>query len=191
MNSRFLPPDASPLKAGGGGGGLSSKKVRPQNSSNPIPASRDFSLLTALVGAMIVNESERNLHQEQATSFSAFLHDLFSKSVSSESSTQAIISVAALKSLELVQEHLESISQARVISFADVENLVTNFTDELFPHLASQTFSYHIANPSLRALQAKYVDASLQEVALSEASDRTDRSLDLEQFAGELVEHNS
>ena len=71
MNSRFLPPDASPPKAGGGGGGLSSKKVRPQNSSNPIPASRDFSLLTALVGAMIINESERHLHQ--ATSNLAFL----------------------------------------------------------------------------------------------------------------------
>ena len=191
MNSRFLPPDVSPPKAGGGGGGLPSKKVRPQNSNNPIPASRDFSLLTALVGAMIVNESERNLHQEQATSFSAFLRDLFSKSVSSDSSTQAIISVAALKSLEQVQEHLESISQTRVISFADVENVVSNFTDELFPHLASQTLSYQIVNQSLRALQAKYVDASLQEVALSKESDRTDRSIDLEQFVDELAQHNS
>jgi hypothetical protein len=96
MNSRFLPPDIPPPKAGGGGGSLFSKKVRPQNSTNPIPSSRDFSLLTALVGAMIVNESERNLHQEQPTSFSAFLQDLFSKSVSSDSSTQAIISEAAL-----------------------------------------------------------------------------------------------
>jgi glycine cleavage system T protein len=128
MNSRFLPPDIPPSKAGGGGGSLSSKKVRPQNSINPIPSSRDFSLLTALVGAMIVNESERNLHQEQPTSFSAFLQDLFSKSVSSDSSTQAIISVAALESLEQVQEYLESISQSHVISFADVENVLVSAT---------------------------------------------------------------
>ncbi|NBV71927.1 MAG: hypothetical protein EBR60_07790 [Burkholderiaceae bacterium] len=82
---------------------------------------------------MIVNESERNLHQEQATSFSAFLQDLFSKVVSSDSSTQAIISEAALESLAQVQEQLERISQSHVISFADVENVVSNFTDELFP----------------------------------------------------------
>jgi hypothetical protein len=190
MNSRFLPPVVSPPKAGGGGGGLSSKKVRPQNSNNPIPASRDFSLLTALVGAMIVNESERNLHQVQPTSFFAFLQDLFSKSVSTYPSTQAIISEAALESLAQVQEQLERISQSRVISFADVENLVTNFIDELFPHLTSQTLSYQIVNQSLRALRANYVDASLLEVTLSEESDRTDRSIDLEQFVGALAELN-
>jgi hypothetical protein len=87
MNSRFLPPDIPPPKAGGGGGSLFSKKVRPQNSTNPIPFSRDFSLLTALVGAMIINESERHLHQQQESSFSTFLQNLFSKVVSSDSST--------------------------------------------------------------------------------------------------------
>ena len=191
MNSRFLPPNASPPKAGGGGGGLSSKKVRPQNSNNPIPASRDFSLLTALVGAMIVNESERNLHQEQPTSFSAFLQDLFSKSVSSDSLTQAIISEAALESLAQVQGQLERISQSRVISFADVEKLVTNFADELFPHSTIHAPAYQVTHQSLKALHAKYFDRSLIGDALSEESYRTDRSIDLEQFAGELAEHSS
>ncbi|MEY3957078.1 MAG: hypothetical protein RLZ73_1534, partial [Bacteroidota bacterium] len=191
MNSRFLPPDIPPPKTGGGGGSLSSKKVRPQNSTNPIPSSRDFSLLTALVGAMIVNESERNLHQEQPTSFSAFLQDLFSKSVSSDSSTQTIISEAALESLAQVQEQLERISQARVISFADVEKLVTNFADELFPHSTIHAPAYQVTHQSLKALHAKYFDRSLIGDALSEESDRTNRSIDLEQIAGELAEHNS
>ena len=191
MNSRFLPPDIPPPKAGGGGGSLFSKKVRPQNSTNPIPSSRDFSLLTALVGAMIINESERNLHQQQESSFSTFLQNLFSKVVSSDSSTQAIISEAALESLAQVQEQLERISQSRVISFADVEKLVTNFADELFPHSTIHTPAYQVTHQSFKALHAKHFDRSLIRDALSEESDRTNRSIDLEQIAGELAEHNS
>jgi hypothetical protein len=191
MNARFLPPDIPPPKSGGGGGSLSSKKVRSQNSTNPIPSSKDFSLLTALVGAMIINESKQNLHLQQESDFSTFLQGLFSKSVSTNSSTQAIISVAALESLAQVQERLESISHSRVISFADVENLVINFADELFPHLTIHIPAYQVANQSLKALHVKYFDRSMIGDTLSEKSDRTDRSMGLEQIAGELAEHNS
>ena len=78
MNTRFTPPERRTSKDGPN----SPPKNRSETlNTNLVPQSRDFSLLTALVGAMVINESETQLHQNQSLGFSEFINRLLFETI--------------------------------------------------------------------------------------------------------------
>ena len=146
MNTRFTPPERRTSKDGSN----SPPKNRSETlNTNLVPQSRDFSLLTALVGAMVINESETQLHQNQSLGFSEFIHRLLFETISKEPTLDVIISTKEIETLIQINTYLTRVSSARAITLIDVENLLNTYSHVLNPHSQAGSLQYQILSKSI------------------------------------------